>query len=300
MIKNINAIAIILIATLIGFGSCKKETYSFGALKTPEGLTLAPTILGVDATNPNGDGSGRVNFTAAASPALLFKIDYGDTKTDTSYSGNFVHKYSTPVKGTYDYTVTVNAIGTGGSTSTLSKKISVFTDHQIPAAIVAALTNGASKVWITDKNATGHFGVGPNYSFYPDWYAASPNSREACAYDDEITFSTDASGRIYINVDNKGASFMIGAATAFYGLSGGDNCNSITTIGIKTLGFAAATSGSTAANSTGEQFTVPGNGIINFATGSKTYEIISISSSNMFLRNIGADGNAWYQKLIAK
>jgi hypothetical protein len=105
---------------------------------------------------------------------------------------------------------------------------------------------------------------------------------------------------MYINVDNKGTSFIIGAATATYGLSGGDNCYSIATIGTKTLGFAAATSGSTAANSTGEQFTVPGNGIINFATGSKVYEILAISSSNMFLRNIGADGNAWYQKLIAK
>jgi hypothetical protein len=45
---------------------------------------------------------------------------------------------------------------------------------------------------------------------------------------------------------------------------------------------------------------VPGNGIINFATGGNTYEILSASATNISLRNIGIDGNAWYQKLKAK
>ncbi len=300
MVTNIRSFAVILLAMLFGFSSCKKETYSFGTLKTPAGLTMTPTVLGISGPNPNGDGTGRVTFAAAATDALLYKIFYGDGSTDTSYSGNFSHKYINAVKGTYNYTVSVNAIGTGGSTSTLDKSITVFTDYQIPANIIAALTNGASKIWITDHDANGHFGVGPNTSFYPDWYAASPNSREACAYDDEITFISDGIGGISINVDNKGQSFMIGAATATYGLSGGDGCYTIATIGPKKLGFSPATSGSTPANSTQVQFAVPGNGIINFATGGKTYEILSISSTNVFLRNIGSDGNAWYQKLKIK
>ena len=61
-----------------------------------------------------------------------------------------------------------------------------------------------------------------------------------------------------------------------------------------------ATSASTSANSTRIQFDVPGNGIINFGTGGTTYEILSISANNINLRNIGIDGNAWYQKLKAK
>lgn len=300
MIKKLNVITILLIVMMIGYSSCKKDSFSFGALKTPTAVTLTPTVLGITGALPNGDGSGRVNFAATATDALLYKMDFGDGKTDTSYSGNFTHKYTNDTKGTYEYTVSVNAIGTGGSTSTVTKKFSVFTDYQIPAAIIAALTNGGTKVWITDKDASGHFGVGPNWTFLPDWYAASPNSREACAYDDEISFISDGIGGISINVDNKGQSFMIGAATATYGLSGGDACNGIATIGVKKLSFAPSTSGSTAASSTGVQFTVPGNGIINFATGGKTYEIIALSSSNLFLRNIGSDGNAWYQKLKVK
>ena len=61
-----------------------------------------------------------------------------------------------------------------------------------------------------------------------------------------------------------------------------------------------ATSASTPAISTRIQFTVPGNGIINAGVGSTTYEILSISGTNVHLRTIGADGNAWYQKLKVK
>ncbi len=48
------------------------------------------------------------------------------------------------------------------------------------------------------------------------------------------------------------------------------------------------------------QFMVPGNGIINFGTGGTIYEILSISQHNIHLRNIGIDGNSWYQKLKVK
>ena len=61
-----------------------------------------------------------------------------------------------------------------------------------------------------------------------------------------------------------------------------------------------AASTSTSAVSLRIQFEVPGNGIINFGTGGTTYEILSISATNMNIRNIGADGNAWYQKLKVK
>jgi hypothetical protein len=66
------------------------------------------------------------------------------------------------------------------------------------------------------------------------------------------------------------------------------------------LAFMDATSGSTAAVSTRIQFTVPGNGIINFGTGGTTYEILSASGTSLHLRNIGTDGNSWYQKLKVK
>jgi hypothetical protein len=298
MITIIRSIALLLLATLLGFSSCKKKEYSFGELKTPSGLTLEAVVAGVDATNPNGNGTGSVSITASASNALTYTIDLGDGVNKVVPSGKLTYKYTNP--GTYDYVITVNAVGTGGVMSTISKKITVFVAFEIPDNIVEALTGGGSKTWITDKEAPGHFGVGPNDQFAAIWYEAGPNTREPCAYDDEITFSKDVNDRISMAIDNKGQSFSIGAASTFYGFGGGDACYGISTAAARQLAFMDATSASTPAVSTRIQFVVPGNGIINFGTGGTAYEILSISATNIHLRNIGIDGNAWYQKLKVK
>ncbi|HVF95843.1 MAG TPA: PKD domain-containing protein [Flavisolibacter sp.] len=299
MNKNIISSLILVAAFFIGAVGCKKDKYSFGELKAPSGLALTTAIVGVDATNPNGNGTGNVTVTASATDVLSYNIDFGDGKgVQVIPSGVINYKYTTP--GTNDYTITVNAIGRGGATSTISKKIKVFVAFEIPAAIIQSLTNGSSRTWVTDKAEVGHFGVGPANGFTPSYYAAPPNTREACAYDDEITFSKDALNRISMTVDNKGQSFSIGAASAFYGMSGGDNCYGFSTGGTKMLAFMDATTGSTSAVSTRIQFTVPGNGIINFGTGGTTYEILSATATTLHLRNIGADGNSWYQKLKVK
>ena len=298
MIKNINSITIVLFALLLTFTACKKENYSFGTLKTPTGLALTAGIAGLDSTNPNGNGSGTVLITAVAANAITYKIDFGDGNVQVIPSGTISYNYSTP--GTNSYTITVNAIGTGGIVSTLSKTVSVFVAFKIPDAIVQSLTGNTSKVWVTDKDAPGHVGVGANDQFTPNYYAASPNSRQACLYDDEITFAKDAMGNVSMSVNNMGQTFIIGAATAFYSLTGVDGCYDISSGGVKQLIFMNATSASTTANSTRIQFTVPGNGIINFATGGNTYEILSINDTSVQLRNIGIDGNAWYQILKAK
>ena len=297
MFKNIISVLGVIVL-LSGANSCKKESYSFGQLKAPTDLTLTATVVGANTGNPNGDGSGSVVITATSKNTLTYNIDFGDGKTQVVPNGTITYKYTTP--GTNDYTITINAVGTGGALSTISKKIKVFVAFEIPANIVAALTGGSSKVWMTDKNANAHFGVGPATDFSPIWYAAGPNSREPCAYDDEITFSKDALNNITLTIDNKGQSFAIGAASAFYGFSGGDGCFNMAIATPRKLAFMDANSGSTSANSTKVSFTVPGNGIINFGTGGSTYEILAISATELSLRNIGIDGNSWYQKLKAK
>ena len=295
-IKN-SFIALLLL--LVVFTGCKKAEYSIGDIITPTGITLNAVVVGTDAANPFGNGTGKVDITVSASNALNYRIDFGDgTAPQMVPTGIIQYRYGNP--GTTEYNISVNAIGTAGVMSTLTKKVKVFVNFQIPPAILQNLTNGSSKVWQTDKNAPGHFGVGPNNEFAPIWYSATPNSREPCAYDDDITFSKDANDNVKMSIDNKGASFSIGAATAFYGFAGGDGCYAINTGGLKSLIFMNSTTNSTPAQSTQIQFTVPGNGIINFGTGGTTYEILSITDTQLHLRNIGADGNSWYQKLIKK
>lgn len=298
MIANIKSIGVILFSVLIVAGSCKKEEYRFGDIKTPADLTLTAVVQGVDASNPNGNGTGNVTITTTSNNTLTYNIDFGDGITRVVPSGTLTYKYSTP--GINTYTISVNAIGTGGAISTISKTITVFVAFVIPDAIIQAFTNGTAKTWVTDNDAPGHFGVGQNDLFFPNYYAAAPNTREACAYDDEITFAKDPLNRIFMSIDNKGQSFSIAAATSFYGMSGGDGCYAINTGGNKRLDFRDATSASTTANSSRIQFIVPGNGIINFGTGGTAYEILSYTNTSIHLRNIGADGNAWYQKLKPK
>lgn len=298
MITNIKSVLSFSLVILLAFSSCKKEEYSLGNLTAPTGLKLSATVAGVSVANPNGDGTGKVAISASANSALTYNVDFGDGNKQTVPSGTLTYKYSNP--GTYEYNITVNAIGTGGIISTITKKIKVFVAFEIPAAILTALTNGSSRVWVTDKDAPGHVGVGPADQFSPIWYAAPPNARDACLYDDEITFSKDASNNVSISVDNKGQTFIIGAATTFYGQSGGDGCYTMNTGGTKKLAFMDATSASTPSVSTRIQFMVPGDGVVNFATGGKNYEILEITATTMHIRNIGADGNAWYQKLKVK
>jgi hypothetical protein len=297
--KNpIQRISILTAFVLLMAGACKKENHKFGEAKAPSNLSVSLSVEGADsATAPAGNGSGKVTVNLSSANALTYWIDFGDGVSKEAQSGVITYKYKTP--GTKTYLVTINAIGKGGLSTTTAKYVTVFVAFEIPANILQFLTNGSSRTWVTDKEAPGHFGVGPNTEFSPIWYSAGPNSRDACAYDDEITFTKDAQNNVSMSIDNKGQFFAIEASTSYYGFSGKDGCYAITA-GPKTLAFMDASSGSTPAISTQIQFIVPGNGIINFGTGGTEYEILSITDNQIHLRNIGVDGNAWFMKLTPK
>ncbi len=294
MKKNINYILLLAIIASVVIGSCTKPKYSFGPIKTPTNIVVTTTIQGASA-NPTGDGSGNISIAVTATNALAYKIYFGNGDSVLTTTGLATYKYTT--LDTNLYTITVNAIGTGGATSTLSKQIKVLYQFQIPANILTDFTNGSSKSWMVAKDTVGNFGVGPASDFTPDYYTAQPNEKPACAYAGVITFTQSGPNSVTINDNNQGQSFLIAAATAFYGQSGGDGCYMVTTGGTKTIGFATANTGG--GSSTGIQFNVPGDGLVNFGTGGVTYQVISITPHVMVLRNIGSDGNAWYQILRA-
>lgn len=300
--KIIGLFSLLVILSITG---CKKEEYSFGAMKTPSDLALTTTVVGLDNANPTGNGTGAVSINMTATNAITYNVDFGDGNIALVPSGKITYKYTTP--GVKKYTITANAIGTGGIISTISKSVTVFVAFEIPTTILTNLTGSGSKVWVADKDAPGHFGVGPgpsqgaNETFFASWYAAGPNDRVADEfYDDEITFSKDANNNVSINLDNKGNTFVLGAAVSYYGLTGAEGKFPIATLGVKRLSFMNATSNSTAAISTRIQFSVPGNGLVMVGAGSNMYEIISITNTTMTLRTIGADGNAWYQMFKVK
>lgn len=291
--------ALLALVGVIALASCQKTEYTFGDLASPTDLTLTATVSGVDVANPGGNGTGAVVVTTTASKVITYKIDFGDGKVLMVPSGTIQYKYTTP--GINDYTITVSAIGAAGSVSNISKKVKVFVAFEIPATILQNLTGGSTKKWACDKDADGHFGVGPNDGFAPIWYAAGANSRSSDGfYDDEIVFAKDANNQITIDVDNKGTTFVLGGALGFYGLTGVEGQFPLVTKGVKKLSFMNASSASTPAISTQIEFSVPGNGIVCIGMGSTNYEILSLTSTTMTLRTIGKDGLAWYQKLKVK
>lgn len=292
----VKSFSLFAIGCLTLLSACKKEEYSFGELKNPSGLALTTTLQGAATATPNGDGSGNVSITLAASNVINFKVDFGDGQTQIVSPGTLVHQYANP--GTFEYTITVTANGKGGAVSNLSKKITVLRLFNIPTAIMTGLTGGTSKIWIADKDAWGHIGVGPATSFYPEWYGAAANSRTAAEYDDELTFSKTGANSISLVLDNKGNTFIIPDYAGYYSLAGG--MNTLNTTGTKALAFTDATSNTTSANSTRIKFTVPGHGLLSWGVGTSTYEIMEITATTLFVRSIGADGNAWYQKFKVK
>ncbi len=299
MKNTIKIFSLFSLLIILGLTSCQKEEYKFGNMKTPSSLVLTTTVAGVDNANPAGNGTGAVAINVTAVDAITYKIDFGDGNTQMVPTGVVNYKYTNP--GTSTYNVTVTAIGTGGIVSVISKTITVYVAFNIPSDILQNVTGGSTKTWVCDKNADGHFGVGPNDGFSPIWYAAGANSRASDGfYDDEITFSKDANNNVSINLDNKGATFVLGAALSYYGLTGAEGQFPIANQGVKRLAFMNATSASTSANSTRIQFMVPGNGLVMVGMGSATYEILALTATTMTLRTIGADGNSWYQKLKVK
>ena len=110
--KNIIKITT-LILTMAFFVNCQEDESEIGDIIAPSNLTISAEVLGVDAANPNGDGSGFVKLTASADNALSYSFQYGDGLEGVVPSGIDTHRYS--IVGLNTYTVVVSAIGTGGA-----------------------------------------------------------------------------------------------------------------------------------------------------------------------------------------
>ncbi|MEN8777007.1 MAG: glucan endo-1,3-beta-D-glucosidase, partial [Polaribacter sp.] len=60
--KNIKNLYIVLFSLMAITYGCQENDYSFGDIITPSNIQITAEIVGADTSNPNGDGSGVVNF----------------------------------------------------------------------------------------------------------------------------------------------------------------------------------------------------------------------------------------------
>ena len=314
--KNFPKIFFAMVVMVTSFTACKKTAYDIGNLDAPTNVKINTQVMGANAANPNGDGSGDVKITITADNALGYKIDY-DASTPLDLvllaTGVVTKKYTT--LGTNSYTITAVVSGKGGTTTTVTKDVTVKSDFTPTAAMVTNLTGTGSKTWRIDKDLSAHFGVGPYNvgSIRPEWYAAAPNEKAGCCncfYTARFTFTkVAASNSFTLAVTSPDGAFTkTGGLTTLPGIpsSGGEGCYSY---GGGTSGFAfvPASSGAPATNtganfgSTQTSLLLAGNAtFLGYGSFLKEYEILEITPTTMHLRVQGTEtGNAWYIRMIA-
>jgi len=308
MKNNFKSLAGILVLLIIIFNSCEKKEYSLGDLTAPSNIVITTELVGQDAANPNGDGSGDVKISVTADNALSYKVDYdANTPVDLVYlpTGTITKKYTT--LGLNTYTITVVVYGKGGTSSIATKDISVKSDFTADPTIVTNLTGDASKTWVVDQSVAGHFGVGPwpASSVTPEWWAAAINEKQACCncfYTATFTFTKVAASNTYtLQVSTPDGAFTkTGSLTTLPGIpgSGDEGCYSYGGA-TSNFTFVPASSGIASSVSTQTSIQLEGNTtFIGYGALQKEYEIFTLTPTFMYLRVQGTEtGNAWYLKL---
>jgi hypothetical protein len=298
---------IIAIFSLLLMVNCQEDSSSFGSLDALSDLQVTVEIVGKTADAPNGDGSGKVKFTAKANNAISYKYIYGDGNTDNSPGGIIEHPFTTV--GVNTYTVTVIASGKGGITTTTTVDVTVLSNFSDEKSTLL-LTGGtvAGKKWYIAAAEKGHLGVGPNNdnpdeNHLPLHYSAPPFDKKAtCFYDGDYTFAL-VNGRIEYKQDNKGNTYFHNTYKSVGGGTNGgdDQCFSYSTAGTKTVSLSPSTSvisknPDAKKQSTGTIMNFSDGSFMGYYIGATKYEIMTISENRMRVRCVQGNDvkNAWY------
>lgn len=283
------------IAFAILLTACEQESYEFGDIINPSNIELSAEIVGANAENPNGDGSGVVNFTASADDAITFKYVF-DGSDAMAPSGKKTYNFSET--GLHIYTVTVVALGTGGVGSSKTVEVEVLALYEPPADLIEMLTGGSEKTWRIMAESPGHFGVGPADGFTPDYWSASPFEKDGVgAYDDTFIFNIDKAFTHVTNGDTFGK--LEPMANDLDGDQGREADENGEVDNYQWDDY----SESYALTAPGGQETITFSNVGYhgfYVGGDHSYMILSRTDDQMTIRTIGDDGNAWYGILTSQ
>lgn len=117
----------------------------------PTNLTLTIDIVGADANNPYGDGTGVVACTATATNAVKYGFKFGENTEQESTTGIIQHAFTT--SGTNSYLISVFAYSSTGHEISTFKTVDVLVGNQSGATWADEFnTNGVPDTtkWIYD------------------------------------------------------------------------------------------------------------------------------------------------------
>lgn len=241
----------------------------------------------------NVDNPNIVHFTSTTEGfKFLWDLGNGQTAEGETVNGEY------PLQGEYTVQLTVFTKA-GQAMNTTNVIIENTNGLMLDDPDLNLLTGGADqiggKTWVVDSTQQGHMGIGPAGGTFPEWWAAPAMDKSGKGlYDDEFTFDLDGltfeqitRGDVYVNGGHAGD--FPGAVQEANGndyiapFDGGADYN---------FNFIKSDDGTMT-------LTVGGGGFIGYYSGATTYEILSLSENELYIRNIDGE-NAWYQRLIPK
>ena len=291
--KNIKKIYVFLFSLAVILTSCQEDNYSFGEIITPSNIQITAEITGVDANNPNGDGSGEVKFKVTADNAVSFKFVHDGTEY-LALTGEQTIIFSQ--LGLNTYTVSAVATGTAGVSSSKTIQVDVLATYSPPNDLIgklygydpAAPNATTSRTWKIKSTKDKHFGLGPVGGTVPtEWYGAGPDEKNGVGmYDDRYVFSSDGTFQHITNGD------VFGRDPIIVNDLGPNTAGSVNGADIENYAYADYSEMFTLTAPGGvETLTISGLGFIGYYTGGNhQYQIFDRSAPNeMLLRTTDAD-----------
>ncbi|MDO5969189.1 PKD domain-containing protein [Flavivirga aquimarina] len=307
--KNLKYNFGIFATIILLLNSCQDDEGTFGDIIAPSNVTISAEIVGVDASNPNGDGTGFVNFTATSNDAITYRYNFGDnTDIEVASSGEVTHRFTQT--GTNTYTVTVMASGRGGITTTTSINVDVFSSFEDQEAKdFLSGGAGASKTWYWAADKTGNIGLGPNTvqadnsHTYSAWFTSNAwHADKLCMYDAEFVFTQSADGNLTFE-QLTDIAYTPGDFAASIGVDG-DSCHGLDVApsldGVKNVSFSPSSSIATIdgvdPTYRGTTITFSDNGFMSWYVNVSEIEIIEITDTTLYVRMTDSSNSdlAWY------
>jgi hypothetical protein len=298
--KKVKYIKALFVFTLLAFVGCQENDYTFGEIIAPSNIQITAEIVGADADNPNGDGSGVVNFMATAENTVSYKYVFNGVEI-IALSGETSISFSS--LGLNTYTVTVVASGTAGISSTKSIQVDVLSTYAPPVELISKLygydpanpSAATSRTWKVQSAKPGHFGLGPVGGSTPtEWYSAGVDEKvDVGMYDDRFTFSSDGTFTYVTNGD------IFGRDPHVVNDLGPNTAGNPNGADIENYAFADYVESYTLTAPGGvEMISLSGNGFIGYYTGGNhKYEIFQRDTPNeMIVRTTdgAADFDWWF------
>jgi hypothetical protein len=199
-----------LIALLcISLFACQEDDQQFGELRAPSNLNITAEVVGADAENPFGDGSGEVRFNVTATNAISYAFIFNGNKKNSPSGSNF---FIFSTLGVNTYTVTAVAYGTGGISTSETIEVEVLAEYEPPEELLTKLYGFdpenpdafKSKTWRIKNEVPGHFGLGPVGGQIPvEFFGVGVNEKVGVGmYDDRYIFNSDRTFEVITNVNN--------------------------------------------------------------------------------------------------